>query len=122
MRIRKTLRPVLAADTVFDEDFGMDTPSEDEAIIDQIDDMQDAVDDIQDAFDDIQEDDVDIDIDNNISGHYIAECENCKNTFISAMIVSDQAVDSISGICPICNKDTVQQLKWYVADVSELEL
>ena len=126
MRITRKLKPITAADNVFDEDIGMDSASDasldEEALSDQISDMQDAVDDIQDTVEDIQEDDIDIDIDNNISGHYIAECENCKGTFISAMIVSDQEVDSINGICPLCNKDTVQQLKWYVADVSELNL
>jgi hypothetical protein len=120
MRIRKTLRPVLAADTVFDdEDFDMDAPLEDDTIGDQIDEMQDAVDDIQDAVEDIEEDDVDIDIDNNIVDHLIAECENCKGVFISAMIASDQEVDSINGICPLCNKNTTQQLKWIIKDYPE---
>lgn len=120
MKITKTLRPILAADTVFDdEDFDMGTPLEDDTIGDQIDEMQDAVDDIQDAVEDIEEDDVDIDIDNNIVDHLIAECENCKGVFISAMIASDQEVDSINGICPLCNKNTTQQLKWIIKDYPE---
>lgn len=120
MRIRKTLRPVLAADTVFDdEDFDMDASLEDDTIGDQIDEMQDVVDDIQDAVEDIEEDDVDIDIDNNIVDHLIAECENCKGVFISAMIASDQEVDSINGICPLCNKNTTQQLKWIIKNYPE---
>lgn len=49
-----------------------------------------------------------IDVDNNIFNHLIAECENCKGIFISAMIGSDQAVESINGICPLCNKETEQ--------------
>ena len=49
-----------------------------------------------------------IDVDNNIFNHLIAECENCKGIFISAMIGSDQAVESINGVCPLCNKETEQ--------------
>ena len=64
-------------------------------------------------------DDVDIDVDNNIVNHLIAECDNCKGIFISAMIASEQEVDSINGICPLCNKDTTQLLKWIIKDYPE---
>ena len=67
----------------------------------------------------IEEDDVDIDVDNNIVNHLIAECDNCKGIFISAMIASEQEVDSINGICPLCNKDTTQLLKWIIKDYPE---
>ena len=67
----------------------------------------------------IEEDDVAIDIDNNIVNHLIAECENCKGIFISAMIASDQDIESINGICPLCNKDTTQTLKWIIKDYPE---
>ena len=60
-----------------------------------------------------------IDVDNNIFNHLIAECENCKGIFISAMIASDQPVESINGVCPLCNKDTEQFLKWIVKDYPE---
>lgn len=121
MKITRKLKPITAADNVFDEDFGTEDTymSDDEALGDQIDDMQDAVEDIQDAVEDIQEEGTSIDIDNNIVNHLIAECENCKGVFISAMIASDQEVDSINGICPLCNKDTVQKLKWIIKEYPE---
>ncbi len=123
MKLSRKHRAIMAADNVFEDDtFGAvedDIALEDDALSDQIDDMQDAVEDMQDAVEDIQEDEVDIDVDNNITDHLIAECENCKHIFISAMIASDQEVDSISGICPICNKDTTQQLKWIVKKYPE---
>lgn len=96
-----------------------DFEADDIAFNDQLEDIQDTVEDIQDTVEDIQEDDVDIDIDNNISEHLIAECENCKGIFISAMIASEQEVDSINGICPLCNKDTTQILKWIVKPYPE---
>ena len=124
MKITRKLKPITAADNVFDEDFGTEDTymSDDEALGDQIDDMQAAVEDIQDAVDDIQEEGTSIDIDNNIVNHLIAECENCKGVFISAMIASDQEVDSINGICPLCNKDTVQKLKWIIKEYPEEDI
>lgn len=122
MKLSHRHRTILAADNVFDDEGANPMDDEfmdDEAIGDQIDDMQDAVEDIQDTVEDIEEDDIDIDIDNNITDHLIAECENCKGVFISAMIASDQEVESISGICPLCNKDTTQQLKWIVKKYPE---
>lgn len=68
---------------------------------------------------DIHEDDPTIEIDNNISGHYIAECERCHGVFISAVTESDQEVESISGICPLCDHETTQWLNWVVVDVKE---
>ena len=81
---------------------------------DAIDDLQDSVDDLQDSMEDIVEDDPNIDITNNIENHYIAECEKCKGIFISATVESDQDVDSISGICPLCEQETEQLLKWVI--------
>lgn len=108
-------RKIMAADEFEDfDDFGTE-----EALGDQIDQIQDNIEDLQDTVDDIQEDDVDIDIDNNITGHLIAECENCKGIFISAMIESEQDVESINGICPLCNKETVQDLKWVIKNYPE---
>lgn len=117
----KYSQKIMAAEgDVFDDEMGFDEMSdEDDAIADQIDNIQDNLEDVQDAVEDIQEEDVDIDIDNNIVNHLIAECENCKKTFISAMIESDQEVESISGICPCCGKDTVQQLKWVIKKYPE---
>ena len=71
------------------------------------------------SSDDIHEDDPTIKIDNNISGHYIAECERCRGVFISAVTESDQEVESISGICPLCDHETTQWLNWVVVDIKE---
>jgi len=111
MKIRK--RAIYAADEF--EDFD----EVDEAIGDRLDDIQDSVEDMQDTVEDIQEDSPAIDVDNNITDHLIAECENCKGIFISAMIASDQEVTSISGVCPLCNKETEQTLKWIIKDYPE---
>lgn len=120
--IRRRQRITAADDNVFNSfddapDFGGE--DDDEAIGDQIDTIQDNLEDVQDAVEDIQEDDTVIDIDNNIADHLIAECDNCKNVFISAMIVSDQDVDSINGICPVCKKETTQSLKWIIKNYPE---
>lgn len=104
---------ILSADE-FDD---IDHSDDQKELSDTIDDIQDTVDDIQDAVDDIDEDDVDIEIDNNIAGHYIAECDRCHGIFISAMVESDQDVTKISGICPLCDKESDQYLKWVVHDV-----
>ena len=112
-----TKRSIFAADEF--EDFDMDGMEEDAALNDQLDDIQDSVEDIQDSVDDIKEDDPAIDLDNNITNHLIAECENCKGIFISAMIDSEQEVESISGVCPLCNKNTTQTLKWIIKDYPE---
>ena len=112
-----TKRSIFAADEF--DDFQMVEMEEDAALNDQLDDIQDSVEDIQDSVDDIKEDDPAIDLDNNITNHLIAECENCKGVFISAMIDSEQEVESISGVCPLCNKNTTQLLKWIIKDYPE---
>lgn len=112
-----TKKSIFAADEF--EDFDVDSYEDDAAINDQLDDIQDSVEDIQDTVDDIQEDDPAIDLDNNITNHLIAECENCKGIFISAMIDSEQEVESINGVCPLCNKNTTQTLKWIIKDYPE---
>lgn len=86
-------------------------------IADSVDDLADSVDELQDRIDETDPDEVNIDIDNNIDGHYIAECERCHGVFISAVVESDQVVDSISGICPLCEKETTQYLKWVIKAV-----
>lgn len=125
MRVSRHRRIVAADENVFDDPgFGDIEPAADaaigdDALGDQLDNLEDNLEDIQDAVDDVEEDDIAIDIDNNITDHLIAECDNCKGIFISAMIVSDQDVDSINGICPLCNKDTTQSLKWIVKKYPE---
>lgn len=106
--ISASTKPIMAADDEF--------TSEDE-ISTTIDDVSDTVDDLKEVVDDVQDDDIDIDVDNNIDGHYIAECDSCHGIFISAMIESDQEVTSISGVCPCCGKDTMQNLNWIVRAV-----
>lgn len=98
----------LTNDDVSDDSFG-----------DSIDDLSNQVEDLQDSIDDVTEDNVTIDTDNNISNHYIAECDNCHGIFISAVIESDQHVKSISGVCPLCEKESSQLLKWIIRDVAD---
>lgn len=73
----------------------------------------------EDMGEDGQQDGSSIDIDNNITNHLIAECQNCHGIFISAMLASDQIIESINGVCPLCNKNTEQFLKWIVKDYPE---
>lgn len=89
-------------------------------IAETIDDISDSVDDIQDTIEDIEEDDVDIEVDNNIANHYIAECDSCHGIFISALAESDQEIEKISGVCPLCDKETDQYLKWIVKSITEV--
>lgn len=88
----------------------------DDSFSEQLDDVADTVEDIQDVVtdDDHQEDSVNIEVENNIAGHYIAECDKCKNVFISATVLSDQVVESVFGICPICREESEQFLKWVI--------
>ena len=99
----------------FDSEFIND--ADEDNIDNQLDDIADNIEDIQDTVDDIQEDDVSIDTDNNIANHYIAECDNCHSVFITAVLESDQTVEKISGICPICEKETDQYLRWVIKEV-----
>lgn len=79
-----------------------------------IDDLADSVSDVQDTVEEVSEDDVDIEVDNNIAGHFIAECDRCHGIFISAMVETDQEVKSVTGICPLCDKESEQMLKWVI--------
>ncbi len=106
-------RKIYAADN--DYEHSEDSAYEgDNSLEDALYDMQDSIEDMQDQVDEIQEDDVDIEIDNNIEGHYIAECDRCKGIFISAVTDSDQKITKISGICPLCEKETDQYLNWVI--------
>jgi len=119
MKIKKSR--IVAADDDFDfGDPAEDRPDPDDFdqddLGDSIDDMQDTLEDMEDNIDEITEDDENIETDNNISNHYIAECEKCHGIFISAVIESDEPVESIHGKCPLCDKDSEQFLKWVVKD------
>lgn len=61
-----------------------------------------------------------IETDNNINNHYIAECDACKGIFITAVIKSDAEVMNITGICPLCEQESTQYLKWLITAVEEL--
>lgn len=119
MRISK--QQIYGADDDFDA--GFDTDDEfvvddaDEGLDDKLDQMQDDIEDMQDDLDEVTEDDPNIDIDNNIENHYIAECDRCKGIFISAVIESDQNIERISGVCPLCGKESDQYLKWVVKPI-----
>ena len=95
-----------------EEDDGTD------GILDAIDDVADNIEDIQDTVDNVKEDDIDIQLNNNIADHYLAECDKCGGVFISAVVESDQDIDHVSGVCPICGNETDQYLKWIIRDAS----
>lgn len=104
-----------------EEDFaGMDFDDAD-GVMDALDDVADDVEEIQDGIDDMEEDSVDIALNNNIANHFIAECEKCQGIFISAVIESDQEIDHVSGICPMCGKETDQYLKWVIREIGSDE-
>ena len=107
-------RYIKAAEEDFEEDL-----EDSDGILDAIDDVADNVEDIQDAIDDVDEDDVDIAMNNNIADHYIAECDRCHGIFISAVVESDQEIDTVSGICPLCGKESEQSLKWIIKSANE---
>lgn len=110
-------RRIVAAD---EEDFGMMddlVEDEDTAIGEQIDDIADDIEDMQDDIDEVTEDETSIEVDNNITGHYIAECDKCKGVFISAIVESDEEISSVKGVCPLCDKESEQFLKWIIKDV-----
>lgn len=99
-----------------DEEFN-DMDFEDaDGVMDALDSVADDVEDIQDSIDDMEDDSVDIALNNNIANHYIAECDKCQGIFISAVIESDQEIDHVSGICPMCGKETDQYLKWVIRE------
>ena len=90
---------------------------EDLDLLDSVDDLADSVDEMQNAVDDISEDEPDIETDNNITNHFIAQCDVCNGVFISALIESDQEVSSIQGTCPVCGKESEQFIRWVVRDL-----
>lgn len=96
-----------------------DVDVEEQGTADAIDDLADNVEEMQDQLEEISEDDPSIETDNNIAEHYIAECDRCHGIFISAVIKSDQEVEKISGICPLCEKESDQFLRWVVTPVED---
>ena len=113
-------RSIVAADTDFvDAEVVDDLDDDPDGLMDAIDDVADNVAELQDAVDDIEEDDVDIMMNNNIADHFIAECEKCHGVFISAVVESNQDIDHVSGVCPLCGKETDQYLKWIIKAANE---
>lgn len=105
MKLTKKRKPIMAAE--FDE----------YDVAENIDDLANSVDELQDTVEEVEEEGTDIEIDNNIANHYIAECELCHGIFISAMVETDQKVRTVSGVCPLCNKESDQSLKWLIHSV-----
>lgn len=112
MKLSKSRKPIKGSSRIYAAD------EEDYNIVDTIDDISDSVDEIQDTIDDVEEDDIDIETDNNIANHFIAECDSCHGVFISALKESDQEVEKITGVCPLCDKETDQYLKWLIKSVN----
>ena len=122
---------ILAADDELDipeeaDDVAMDIGDDSDDVVyedaesglsDRLDELEDDVGDMKDSIDEIEEDEVQIEIDNNIDGHYIAECDKCKGIFISSVVESDSYVDSIRGVCPLCDKESDQFLRWIIRSV-----
>lgn len=96
------------------DDYEMDDMADDDSVLDAIDNVADNVEDLQDSVDEMQEDESEIELNNNIADHYIAECDRCKGIFISAVVDSDQQIDHVTGTCPLCGKETEQYLKWVI--------
>jgi hypothetical protein len=102
MRINKNRKPIMAAEV------------DGEDIRETIDDLADSVGEVQDVVEEVSEDNPDIEVDNNIANHFIAECDSSHGIFISAMVETDQDVKSVTGICPLCDKESDQVLKWII--------
>ena len=102
MRINRNRKPVMAAEVDGND------------IRETIDDLADSVTEVQDVVEEVSEDNPEIEVDNNIANHFIAECDNCHGIFISAMVETDQDVKSVTGICPLCDKESEQVLKWII--------
>lgn len=120
-------RSITAADDDFDSmvddseevaetDTDDDAPevSDENSIQDTLEDMSNTLEDMQDNIDDVDPDLVDIELNNNIEDHYIAECSVCHGVFISAVVKSDAEIDNIHGTCPLCNREADQLLKWLI--------
>ena len=102
MKINRNRKPVMTAEVDGND------------IRETIDDLADSVTEVQDVVEEVSEDNPEIEVDNNIANHFIAECDNCHGIFISAMVETDQDVKSVTGICPLCDKESDQILKWII--------
>lgn len=116
MIIKKNASIKAAEEDNFAEDIIDDAET---GLMDNLDEMADNIEDMQDSIEDIQQDEPNIDVDNNISDHYIAECDYCHGIFISAVTETDHEVESIHGICPLCEHESEQYLNWVIKDANE---
>ena len=103
--------PIMAADEEDNDAFSFDVPEEPVEEEEEVSELKE-VEEMEDP-----EEPVDIENDNNISNHYIAECNRCHGVFISALRESDQQVEFISGICPLCEKESDQYIKWVIKPI-----
>ena len=102
-------------------DFGNEDENMPEMTEEDLDDEEMSKDEINEEFvEDVETSPVTIEVDNNIENHYIAECGLCHTIFISAVLASDSAVDHITGICPVCEQESDQYLKWVIRPVDEV--
>ena len=121
----KASTAIMAAEDDPFADMGFDDEDDDaladvqdsDSISENIDDMADTLDELSDSLKDFEEDSIDIEKENNISDHLIAECEKCHGVFITAVVESDQKIDKISGICPLCDEDCDQYLYWVIKEL-----
>lgn len=111
-------RIVAAEDDMFD-DMGEDDVDEIEEEVDieqTLDDLSETIATIKDTLTAYEEDLPDIEVENNITDHYIAECDNCHGVFITAIEDTGTEINDISGICPLCDEESLQELKWVIRD------
>ena len=118
--VSDSLVPITAADDeedpfVFDEDFE-DEPKGDEEVVEE---DEEALEGEEDNPMEDPEETPNIEEDNNIAGHYIVECNRCQGIFISALTESDQKVEFLSGVCPLCEKESDQYIKWVIKPVED---
>ncbi len=122
MRIHK--RVYAAEEDEFIDDAELEEGDDDEVYVDDydgIDDIADKIDDIADDVNEVKSDEVAISVENNIQDHFIAECERCGGIFISSVVTSGNNPESVRGVCPLCNEETEQFLKWVIKSVDEVD-
>lgn len=106
-------RPAITATE--DYNFNVD---DSEGIQNSLDNVEDTLNNVQDIVEDLYDGphNTVFDIENNISNHYIAECERCHEVFISAVVESETSTESVEGECPICHETSKQYLKWIIRE------
>lgn len=103
-------------DAEFEDEEVVEEDVDPDTLIDSINNIQKAIEDVREQIEDVEQDDIDIAMNNNITDHYIAECDRCKGVFISAVSATDTPVESVTGQCPLCKKETTQYLNWIIKE------